>query len=586
MNEQAGGTHEQVSAADEVVTALKESGFDDWIHHNLDGILPTVRDEARESGVSAARRILEDFANGPVATEDEKALVSSVLNQLTQEGQDDVAVSLEGSLATEPETVEKTGESIDELTEQIKLYNGDRAELAALVRELGAANVDNPGMIDNTSSGSIRAEKAAKAVEEGYGMRVSMPEIQEAANRVYLAEEQAATPEQPHAPETVETTGESGAESSAEADDQEASPAGGAPSGGETVVFEAEPADPDEEPAAKAEDPETAAVGDEAAVEVDSGGGDGESAVGDGAAEAEPEAETLEDINRDELLEPALLLDQKRPGTINQTLSGIPENGRDQAERTIMEQAQNTFDQTNAPAVERLIAAQQLTELTDAGGQSEEAIPALQKEVVAELEEALAGFETNTNQLKIPHVVGQLREVAAAMPQTYATLREQLAGDPTFTTLQEDCVRQLTKQLSGDTVTYDAYTRKLVADYELLFGEPYPGPENAKEQFEQARNEAWQSRRDKIMSASGTKLANSLGTPPEGNIDDFLRENHRAIAADGELQAQLATAIDTMADRWFHSNGSPAVIAEQLKRKVRRLDSARQRLAQIQNGSE
>lgn len=154
-------------AAEQLHHQAKDPNVEAYIDYHLIGASEAVKNMAREA-----------IALSP----EERHDVIAFLNRLLEAG---VAQAQEAGAANE-----FTTETIDDIRDQIRNFNGSRNELAALTRKLGEANYENPGMIDGTPAGSISAERAAKAIEDGFGGNVSDPELQQAADRVYANERQ------------------------------------------------------------------------------------------------------------------------------------------------------------------------------------------------------------------------------------------------------------------------------------------------------------------------------------------------------------------------------------------------------------
>ena len=162
----------------------------EYIEHHLPGASEQMRSVA-EGALELSPDELDDMA--------------SFIEQLKRDRQEQPAADTSGN---EEATAESTAETIDSIRQEIKNFEGTREELAALARRLGEANTENPGMIENTASGTISAERAANAIEQGYGGNVSDIDLQRAADRVYAREAQG-NPETEEvateAPETIDS---------------------------------------------------------------------------------------------------------------------------------------------------------------------------------------------------------------------------------------------------------------------------------------------------------------------------------------------------------------------------------------------
>lgn len=193
-------------ASEEVSASERDPAVAEYVDHHLDGAPETVRALA-ESAAELPPEDLDQLADFIEQLKRDRAEQGGVIES-------DAGDSEPVESPSEPtaEALEEQSESVAGLTQQIRDYAGDRQGLVDLVRRLGEANLENPGYIDGTAAGSISAERAATAIERGFGMNVSMPEAQAAAIRVYEAEARGQSVEAPEAelpPEPVEATPES-----------------------------------------------------------------------------------------------------------------------------------------------------------------------------------------------------------------------------------------------------------------------------------------------------------------------------------------------------------------------------------------
>jgi hypothetical protein len=191
------GAPERVIAIAEDLASLPEDDLDD-----LEAFVQRLRAErASQSAAIEAAAPAEEFPEEPTLEAEAAAAEAEPMESEVGEGMggspesgEAVSAGVAAETPAAEDSIESAAETIEQLKEGIREYEGDREGLVDLIRRLGAANTTNPGYIDGTSAGSISAERAASAVERGFGENVSMYEIQQAAGRVYAREAAAAAP--------------------------------------------------------------------------------------------------------------------------------------------------------------------------------------------------------------------------------------------------------------------------------------------------------------------------------------------------------------------------------------------------------